>query len=288
DDVPFIQAVKPSQNVDEAPIVNEESVDIDDKSGGIDVHNPVAAIESNQLLDDVDSLFKEIIDVRPALVGTVDELRTKPVQTLTSNVIPKETEVGNNLSLEPELPPDVSCLQLDNVDEPHFDTTVKDNTEMEDNMDVDNKDRNYCLDDMSIGFEEDITNGEIKVTLDQEDHQALCNKMDVAVEEKTPVTETTPVIETIVVDSTLKANLDQFIVDVMHTENMYVVIESHSSESYQIMNMSEENRVKANDRASLKTGFRVVRRKKKPGVALQSPYEQQQSTTPPPAKKRAI
>ncbi|GKF98190.1 hypothetical protein Tco_0296973, partial [Tanacetum coccineum] len=63
--------------------------------GGIDVHNPVAATESNQLLDDVDSLFKEIIDVRPALVGTVDELRAKLVQTLTSNVIPKETEVGN-------------------------------------------------------------------------------------------------------------------------------------------------------------------------------------------------
>ncbi|GKC16565.1 hypothetical protein Tco_1013347 [Tanacetum coccineum] len=67
--------------------------------------------------------------------------------------------------------------------------------------------------------------------------------MDVAVEEKTPVTETR------VVDSSLKdkkVNLDQFIAD------------------YQIMNMSEENLVKVNDRASLKTGFRVVGRKKKP------------------------
>ncbi|GJW22846.1 hypothetical protein Tco_0033468, partial [Tanacetum coccineum] len=43
--------------------------------------------------------------------------------------------------------------------------------------------------------------------------------------------------------------------------------------------------VKVNDTTSLKTGFRVVGRKKKPGVALQSPYEQQQSTTPPPTKR---
>ncbi|GKC16564.1 hypothetical protein Tco_1013346, partial [Tanacetum coccineum] len=189
EDVPFIQAVKPGENVDEAPIVNEESVEIDDKSGGIDVHDPVAATESNKLLEDVDSLFKEVIDVRPDLVGRVDELRTKLVQTLTSNVIPKETEVGNTSrpppfddsrkpndskgdenncyyqesqqgslqhllnALEPELPHDVSCLQPDNVDEPHFDTIVKDNTEMEDNMDVDNEDGKYYLDDMSIGFE---------------------------------------------------------------------------------------------------------------------------------------
>nr|GEV25191.1 hypothetical protein [Tanacetum cinerariifolium] len=262
-----------------APIVKEESVDIDDKSGGIDVHDPVAATESNQLLEDVDSPFKEIIDVIPALVGRVDELRTKLVQTLTPNVIPKETKTSklplfndsrkpnnskgdqNNYyyqksqpgslqhllnALEPKLPPDVACLRLDNVDEPHFDTTVKDNTEMKDNIDVDNKDGKYCLDDMSIGFEEDSSNGEIN------------------------------------------ANLDRFIAHVMHTENMYVAIESHSFEPYQIMNMSEENLVKYNDRASLKTGFCVVGRKKKSGVALQSPYEQQQSTTPPLAKRRTV
>ncbi|GKB73199.1 hypothetical protein Tco_0934611 [Tanacetum coccineum] len=114
---------------------------------------------------------------------------------------------------------------------------VYDNAEMEDNMDVDKEDRKYCLGDMSIGFEEDTSNGEIKVTLYQEDHKALCNKMDVAV------------------------NLDQFIADVMHTENMYVAIESHSFESYQIMNLSEENPMKVNDTTSLKTGFCVVRRK---------------------------
>ncbi|GJT85534.1 hypothetical protein Tco_1067251 [Tanacetum coccineum] len=40
EDVPFIQA---GENVDEAPIVNEESVENDDKSGAIDDHDPVAA-----------------------------------------------------------------------------------------------------------------------------------------------------------------------------------------------------------------------------------------------------
>ncbi|GJR03739.1 phospholipase-like protein [Tanacetum coccineum] len=49
----------------------------------------------------------------------------------------------------------------------------EDNDEMEHVMDVDNKDGKYCLDDMSIGFEEDKSNGEIKyiegkkVNLDQ-------------------------------------------------------------------------------------------------------------------------
>ncbi|GJR42646.1 putative reverse transcriptase domain-containing protein [Tanacetum coccineum] len=260
ENVPFIQAVKPGQNVDEAPIVNEESIEIDDKP---------------------------VIDMRPDLVGRVNEVRTKLVQTLTSNVIPKEIKVGNTSrpptfddsrkpndfkgdenncyyqelqqgslqhlhnALEPELPPDVSCLQPDNVDKPHFDTTVQNNAEIEGNMEVDNDDGKYCLDDMLIGFEEYTSNGEIKVTLYQEEHKALCNKMDVMIEENNPVTETTPVIETRIVDSTLKdkkVNLDQFMADVMHTENM----------------------------------------KKKPGVALQSPYEQQQSTTPPLAKRRTI
>ncbi|GKD38122.1 hypothetical protein Tco_1258329 [Tanacetum coccineum] len=54
------------------------------------------------------------------------------------------------------------------------------------------------------------------------------------------------------------------------------------------MNLSEENPVQVNDTSSLKIGFCVVGRKKKPGVALQSPYEQQQSTTPPPVKRRTI
>ncbi|GJS94274.1 reverse transcriptase domain-containing protein [Tanacetum coccineum] len=173
EDVPIIQAVKPGENVDEAPIVNEESIEIDDKPG---VH--------------------------------------------------------------------------------------ENNAEIEGNMEVDNDDGKYCLDDMLIGFEEYTSNGEIKVTLYQEEHKALCNKMDVMIEENTPVTETTPVIETRIVDSPLKdkkVNLDQFMADVMHTENMYVAIESH-----------------------------IVGRKKKPGVALQSPYEQQQSTTPPLAKRRTI
>ncbi|GJY96164.1 hypothetical protein Tco_0512525 [Tanacetum coccineum] len=133
EDVSFIQVVKPSENVDQAPIGNEESVEMHDKSGGIDVHDPVGATESNQLLDDVDSLFKEVMNVIPDLVGRVDELRTKLVQTLTSNFTPQETEVGNtsstapsddsrkpNDSKEPDLPPDVSCLQPDNVDEQHF------------------------------------------------------------------------------------------------------------------------------------------------------------------------
>ncbi|GKB91896.1 hypothetical protein Tco_0964168, partial [Tanacetum coccineum] len=109
------------------------------------------------------------------------------------------------------------------------------------------------LDDMSIGFEEDNSNGEIKVTLYQEEHKELCNKMDVVVEESTLIIETTPGIETRIVDSTLKVNLDQFIADVMHTENIFVAIESH-----------KENLVKVNDKESFKTGFRDVRRKKKP------------------------
>ncbi|GJU16054.1 hypothetical protein Tco_1144020 [Tanacetum coccineum] len=110
DDVPFTQAVKPGENVDEAPILNEESIEIDDKS--------------------------EVIDGTPDLVGGVDELKTKLVQTLTYNVSPQETEVGNTSRLTP------------------FDDSMKLN---------DFKDGKYCLDDMSIGFEEDTSNGEIKI-----------------------------------------------------------------------------------------------------------------------------
>nr|GEW61939.1 hypothetical protein [Tanacetum cinerariifolium] len=133
-----------------------------------------------------------------------------------------------------------------------------DNAEMEHTMDVDNEDVKYCLDDMSIGFEEDTSNGEIKVTLYQRDHKPLCNKSDVAVEEKTPVTKTSPFIETRVVNSTSKC-----IADVMDIKNMTVAIESHSSELYQIKNMSEEKVVKVNDTPSLKTSFRIVRKQEK-------------------------
>ncbi|GJY01228.1 hypothetical protein Tco_0359380 [Tanacetum coccineum] len=144
---------------------------------------------------------------------------------------------------------------------------AKDNVEMEHTMDVDNVDGKYCLDDMSIGSEEYTSNGKIKVTLHQQDHKPMCNKMDVAVEEKTQLTETSPVIKTRVVDSTSKnkkGNLDQCIANVMDTENMTVIIESHSSELYQVKNMSKENVVKVNDTSSLKNGFRVVGRKRKP------------------------
>nr|GFA21910.1 hypothetical protein [Tanacetum cinerariifolium] len=117
-------------------------------------------------------------------------------------------QVSLNLvkALESELEPDVSCLQADNLDEARFDDVVKDNDEMEHAMDVDNEERKYCLDDMSFGFEEDKSNGEIKVNLYQEDRNQLCDKMKVIVEENTSVTETSPVIKTIVVDIKLKVN----------------------------------------------------------------------------------
>nr|GFA33593.1 hypothetical protein [Tanacetum cinerariifolium] len=67
---------------------------------------------------------------------------------------------------------DVSCLKPDKLDEQRFDDalqdnveanmneTLKDNAEMVDTMD--NEDEKFCLDDMSISFEEDHLNGEIK------------------------------------------------------------------------------------------------------------------------------
>nr|GEY57265.1 hypothetical protein [Tanacetum cinerariifolium] len=85
EDAPFIQAVKPGENVDEAPILNEQSVKVDEESSLIVDHDPAAATQSNKLLEDVDSLFKEMIDVRQDLVERVDELRTKLLQTLTSS-----------------------------------------------------------------------------------------------------------------------------------------------------------------------------------------------------------
>nr|GEW87554.1 hypothetical protein [Tanacetum cinerariifolium] len=107
------------------------------------------------------SKIKEVIDVRPDLVGMVDELRTKLVQTITSNpsretpcddslnqnesngepldCYYQETQQGSlqNLvkALESELEPDVSCLQAEILDEARFDDAVKDNDEMEHAMD---------------------------------------------------------------------------------------------------------------------------------------------------------
>ncbi|GJR76436.1 phospholipase-like protein [Tanacetum coccineum] len=199
DDAPFIQAVIPGQNVDKAPIVNEQSDEIDEQSGAIDDHEPAAPTDSNNLFDDYDSFFKEVIDVRPDLVGRVDKLRTKLVQTLTSNpsratlcddslkqndsngeplnCYYQESQQGSlqNLvkALESELEPDVSCLQVDNFDVARFDDAVKDNDEMEHAIDVDNEEGKYCLDDMSIGFEEDKSNGEIKSEIDVEDHENI-------------------------------------------------------------------------------------------------------------------
>ncbi|GJT89106.1 phospholipase-like protein [Tanacetum coccineum] len=232
---PFIQAIKPFQNIDEAPIVNEQSVEIDEQAGIVDDHDPAAPTDSNNLLEDVDSLFKEVIDVRPDLVGRVSELRTKLVQIITSNPLratPCDDSLNQNKSngepldcyyqesqqgslqnlvkaMESELEPDVSCHQAEILDEARFDDAVKDNDEMEHAMDVDNEDGKYCLDDMSIGFEEDKSNGEIKVNLYQEDRNPLCDKIEVVVEENTPVTETSPVIKTIVVDSTLKFDVEE-------------------------------------------------------------------------------
>nr|GEU29265.1 hypothetical protein [Tanacetum cinerariifolium] len=153
EDASFIQAIKPGQNVNEAPIVNEQSIEIDGQAGAVDDHDPAAPINSNNLLDDVDSLFKEVIDVRPDLVGRVDELKTKLVQTLTSNnesngeplnCYYQESQQSSleNLvkALESELEPNVSCLQADNLDEAWFDDAVKDNDEIEHAMDVDNED----------------------------------------------------------------------------------------------------------------------------------------------------
>nr|GEV83220.1 phospholipase-like protein [Tanacetum cinerariifolium] len=148
EDVPFIQSVKPVENVDQA-------VAIDD-------HISMCPTNSNTLLEDVDSLFKEVIDVRPDLVGRVGDLRTKIVQTLAFVVSNKETVVGNVMS------PDVSCLKPDKLDEQRFDDALQDNAEMVDTMDK--EDGKFCLDDMSIGFEEDRLNREIKnkkVNLDQ-------------------------------------------------------------------------------------------------------------------------
>nr|GEZ83911.1 hypothetical protein [Tanacetum cinerariifolium] len=143
EDAPFIQAIKPFQNVDKAPIVHEQSFKIDKQAGAVDDHDPAAPSDSNNLLEDVDLLFKE------------------------------------------------------------------DNNEMEHAMDVDNEDGKYCLDDMSIDFEEDKSNGEIKVNLYQEDCNPLCDKIEVVVEENTPVIETSPVIKTIMVDSTLKFDVKE-------------------------------------------------------------------------------
>ncbi|GJT71795.1 retrovirus-related pol polyprotein from transposon TNT 1-94 [Tanacetum coccineum] len=258
---PTDKELKETWLIDQATIRSEETVAIDD-------HIPTCPTNSNTLLEDVDSLFKEVIDVRLDLVGRVGKLRTKIVQTLASTVSTKETIVGNSFdaSLKPNdsngdqinfyyqesqqgllqhlvnameqvMSPDVSSLKPDKLDEQQFDDalqdnaeanldeTLKDNAEMVDTMD--NEDGKFCLDDMSIGFEEDHLNREIK------------NK---------------------------KVNLDQCIADVMDAENNNVSLYT----------------------PLLKHGFGLVERKRKPGPALQSPYEQQQPTTPRPKKRRTI
>nr|GEY40061.1 phospholipase-like protein [Tanacetum cinerariifolium] len=223
EDVPFIQSVKPVENVDQA-------VAIDD-------HILTCPTDSNTLLEDVDSLFKEVIDVRPDLFGRVGELRTKIVQTLASTVSNKETVVGNQWFDD--------ALQ-DNAEE-DLDETLKDNAEIVDTMD--NEDGKFCLDDMSIGFEEDHLNGVIKVTLYQDDHIPLDETMDVAVKDTPVVTNISLVVETIVIDSTFKnkkVNLDQCITDVMDAENNTVGL----------------------DTPLLKHGFGLVERKRTPSPAL--------------------
>ncbi|GJU80261.1 hypothetical protein Tco_1282626 [Tanacetum coccineum] len=290
---PIDKELKETWLIDQATIRSEETNSIDD-------HIPTCLTDSNTLLKDVDSLFKEVIDVRPDLVGRVGELRTKIVQTLASTVSTKETVVGNSFdaSLKPNysnrdqlnfyyqesqqgslqhlvkameqvMSPDVSCLKSDKLDEQRFDDalqdnaeanldeTLKDNAEMVDTMD--NEDGKFCLDDMSIGFEKDHLNGEIKVTLYQNDHIPLDETMDVAVKDTPVVTDSSPVVKTIVLDN-------QCITDVMDAENNTVGF----------------------DTQLLKHGFGLVKRKRKPGLTLQSPYEQQQPTTPRPEKRRTI
>ncbi|GKF36381.1 hypothetical protein Tco_0113139, partial [Tanacetum coccineum] len=114
------------------------------QAGVVDDHDPAAPTDSNNLLEDVDSLFKGVIDVRPDLVGRVDELRTKlPLRATPcddslnqnkSNGEPldcyyQESQQGSlqNLvkALERELEPDVSCLQAKILDEARFDDAVK-------------------------------------------------------------------------------------------------------------------------------------------------------------------
>nr|GEX00657.1 hypothetical protein [Tanacetum cinerariifolium] len=52
--------------------------------------------------------------------------------------------------------------------------------------------------------------------------------------------------------------------------------------------MDAENNIVGLDTPLLKHGFGLVERKRKLGLALQSPYEQQQPTTPRPEKRRTI
>ncbi|GJR59362.1 hypothetical protein Tco_1501524 [Tanacetum coccineum] len=260
-DVPFIQAVKPNVDV----LVNEESVAPLDKTVQINVdHMVVSKVDAASL----DKLVQcEVVpqehDPFNKLVHSLTST-TPTTRDETSNVIAQEIEVVNTLrppsvvdcmkangslddennlyyqetqqgSLQHSLkamkyvePPDVACLQDDNVDEPHFKNTVQVNVEMEGYMDVDNEEDKYCLDNMSIGFEEDTCNKEIKVTLYEEEHTEMCDTMDTAVQEKTLVNETRVVKR---FTQNTKMDLDPFITDVMHTEKMAVEIKANRSES---------------------------------------------------------
>ncbi|GJX42662.1 phospholipase-like protein [Tanacetum coccineum] len=192
EDVPFIQSVKPVENVDKA-------VTIDD-------HISTCPTDSNTLLEDVDSLFKEVIDVRPDLVGRVGELRTKIVQTLASIVSNKETVVANiatrfiaTLSQGNGTGYVYSAMYLA-LNQINWIATFGDALKI---MLKQNRMRTL-KNDMSIGFEEDHLNEEIKVTLYQDDHIPLDETMDVAVKDTPVVTDSSPVVETIIIDSTFK------------------------------------------------------------------------------------
>nr|GEW13559.1 hypothetical protein [Tanacetum cinerariifolium] len=134
---------------------------------------------------------------------------------------------------------------------------------------MDNEDGKFCLDDMFIGFKEDHLNRENKVTLYQDDHIPLDETMDVAVKDTPVVTDSSPVVESIVIDNTFKSkkvNLDQCSANVMDVETNTLGL----------------------DTPLLKHGLGLVERKRKLGLALQSPHEQQQPTTPRLEKRRTI
>ncbi|GJT87152.1 ribonuclease H-like domain-containing protein [Tanacetum coccineum] len=196
EDVPFIQAVKPNIDV----LVNEESIAPLDKIVQKNIDHLVVFEVDAASLDKLVQFENKLVH---SLTSTTPTTRDE-----TSNVIAKEIEVVNAMKYVE--PPDVAYLQDDNVDEPHFENTVQVNVEMEGYMDVDNEEDKSCLDNMSISFEEDKCNREIKVTLYEEEHTEMCDTMDTA---------------------NTKMDLDRFITDVTHTEKMAVKIEANRSES---------------------------------------------------------
>ncbi|GJV02580.1 hypothetical protein Tco_1336149 [Tanacetum coccineum] len=96
EDVSFIQSVNAAEYVDQA-------VAIDD-------HIPTCPTDSNTLLEEVESLFKEVLDVRPDLVGRV-ESQQGSLQHLV-------------MAMEQVMSPDVSCLKPDELAEQRFDDAL--------------------------------------------------------------------------------------------------------------------------------------------------------------------